>query len=139
MVLVDSCCWIEATRKQGSIEVKAAVRGLLKEFQALLCAPVELEVLGGARASERVRMQSYFDILPYCTSDHKIWQKSKETAWKLKDKGITMPWNDIIIATVACQYNYRIYSIDKHFPIMAKALNFHLYTPGYGGRYNPEN
>jgi predicted nucleic acid-binding protein len=137
MVLVDSCCWIEAARKNGAIEVKAAVRGLLKEFQALLCGPVELEVLGGARASERLRMQSYFDILPYRASDHKIWRKAKETAWKLRDKGITMPWNDIIIATIACEYNYRVYSIDKHFPIMAQHLAFPLYTPGYGGRYRP--
>jgi predicted nucleic acid-binding protein len=136
MVLVDSCCWIEALRKDGSIEVKATLQGLLEEFEALLCGPVELEVLGGSRANERLRIQSYFDILPYRTSNHKIWRKAIQTNGKLRDAGITAPWNDTIIATIACQFNYRVYSIDKHFPMMAKVLGFPLYTPGYGGRYS---
>ena len=139
MVLVDSSCWIEASRKNGSIEVKAAVQGLLDEFEALLCGPVELEVLGGARADERAKLQKYFNILPYRSSDHKIWRQAMTTSWKLRDAGVTTPWNDTIIATIACQYDYRIYSIDKHFPMMAEILGFKLYTPGYGGRYNPEN
>jgi len=137
MVLVDSSCWIEASRKNGSIEVKAAVKGLLDEFLALLCGSVELEVLGGARKSERPLMQRYFDILPYRASDHKIWRQSVKTNWQLRDAGITVPWNDTIIATIACQYHYRVYSIDQHFPAMAKILGFPLYEPGYGGRYNP--
>ncbi len=137
MVLVDSSCWIEASRKNGSIEVKAAVKGLLDEFLALLCGSVELEVLGGARKSERPLMQRYFDILPYRASDHKIWRQAVKTSWQLRDAGITVPWNDTIIATIACQYHYRVYSINKHFPAMAKILGFPLYEPGYGGRYNP--
>lgn len=137
MVLVDSSCWIEASRKNGQIEVKAGVKGLLDEFLALLCGPVELEVLGGSRATERKRMKSYFDILPYRTSDHKIWREAMETGWNLRDQGITAPWNDVVIATIARKYNYRVYSIDKHFPMMSKALGFPLYEPGYGGRYNP--
>ena len=138
MVLVDSSCWIEASRKDGRIEVKAAMKALLDEFLALLCGPVELEVLGGARANERKRMQSYFDILPYRTSDHKIWRDAVQTGWKLRDAGVTAPWNDTIIATIACRYDYRVYSIGKHFSMMAQVLGFSLYEPGYGGAYNPE-
>jgi len=136
MVLVDSSCWIEASRKNGRIEVKAAIKGLLDEFLALLCGPVEMEVLGGARKSERSIMQRYFDILPYRASDHKIWRQAVLTGWKLRDAGLTVPWNDTIIATIAVEYGYRVYSIDKHFPAMAKVLEFALYHPGYGGRYN---
>ena len=136
MVLVDSCCWIEALRKDGGIEVKAALQGLLDEFEALLCGPVELEVFGGSPANERQRIQSYFDILPYHTSDHKIWREATRTNWRLRDAGVTAPWNATIIATIASQGDYRVYSIDKHFPRMAKVLGFSLYEPGYGGRYN---
>ncbi len=100
MVLVDSSCWIEASRKNGSIEVKAAIQGLLNEFEALLCGPVELEVLGGARSNERARLQKYFDILPYRASDHKIWRQAIATSWTLRDAGITTPWNDTIIGLI---------------------------------------
>ena len=126
MVLVDSCCWIEALRKNGRIEVKAALQGLLDEFEAMLCGPIELEVLGGSRACERERIQSYFDILPYRSSDHKIWRQAVQTNWRLRDAGITVPWNDTIIATIACEFNYRVYSIDKHFPLMAQVLGFYM-------------
>ncbi|MFK7910899.1 MAG: VapC toxin family PIN domain ribonuclease [Akkermansiaceae bacterium] len=138
MVLVDSCCWLEASRKDGRIEVKAAVKHLLDEFLALLCGPVELEVLGGARKDERAKMKKYFDILPYRASDHKVWRLAMQTAWTLRDAGLTIPWNDTIIATIACQYGYRVYSINKHFPVMSKVLGFALYKPGYGGAYNPD-
>ena len=138
MILIDSSCWIEAFRKNGSIEVKAAVQGILNEFEALLCGPVEMDVLGGARKNERQRIEKYFNILPYRTSDHKIWRQAVATGWQLRDAGITTPWNDTIIATIATRYTYRVYSIDKHFPAMAKVLGFPLYTPGYGGRYNPD-
>jgi len=138
MVLVDSCCWIEASRKDGKIEVKAALKHLLDEFLALLCGPVELEVLGGAKKTERKKMSHYFSVLPYRVSDHKIWREAMQTAWLLRDEGLNTPWNDVIIATMAKRYNYRVYSIDKHFPMIAEILDIRLYNPGYGGMYNPE-
>ncbi|QQL45072.1 PIN domain-containing protein [Sulfuriroseicoccus oceanibius] len=138
LVLVDSCCWIEALRKDGRIEVKMAVKYLLDEYKALLCGPVEYEVLSGARKNERDELRAYFNVLPYRPSDHKIWRKAAESAWKLRDAGVKAPHNDVIIATIAAEFGYRIFSIDKHFELMAGVLGFSLYVPGYGGLYNPE-
>lgn len=138
LILVDSCMWIDAIRLKGSTDTKLAIKGLLDEFAAVLCGPVELEVLGGARKEERAKLKEYFDILPYRASDHKIWRKAAETSWKLRDQGLNCPWNDCIIATIALEQGYRVYSQDKHFAAMAEILPIRLYTPGYMGMYNPD-
>ena len=137
LVLVDSCMWIHALRLKGDRDAKLGINGLLQEYMALLCGPVELEVLGGAGKNERKKIKDYFDILPYRKSDHKIWRAAVETSWLLRDHGLSVPWNDAIIATIAQAYGYRVYSEDKHFRAMAEILGIRLYKPGYMGMYDP--
>ncbi len=139
LILVDSCMWIDAIRLKGATETKLAIKGLLDEYAAVLCGPVELEVLGGARKEERPKLKEYFDILPYRPSDHTLWRKAAETSWKLRDSGLNCPWNDCIIATIALEHDYQVYSQDKHFKAMAEILPIQLYTPGYMGMYNPDS
>jgi len=52
--------------------------------------------------------------------------------------GHTLPWNDILIATIAKEKDAAVYAHDKHFPIMADLLQIHLYRPGYNGMFNPD-
>lgn len=138
LVIVDTSAWIEAHRRDGSPAVKLAVRGLLDEFEAALCGPVEMEYLGGARAEERERLQAWCNVLPYVRNDQKLWRKAAANFSLLKKKGVTAPWNDVLIATIALENGCRVYAVDKHFTAMAPLLGFHLYQPGYGGSYNPE-
>lgn len=137
-VLVDSCMWIHALRLKGDRDIKLGIHGLLQEYMALLCGPVELEVLGGAGKHDRKKIKEYFDIMPYRKSDHTIWREAVETSWLLSDQGLSVPWNDTIIATIAKKYGYRVYSEDKHFKMMSEILGIRLYQPGYMGMYNPE-
>jgi predicted nucleic acid-binding protein len=52
MVIVDSSAWIESLRRNGDMRVELAVEGLLEAYEAQWCAPVRLEVLGGAHFQE---------------------------------------------------------------------------------------
>lgn len=138
LVLVDSCMWIHALRLNGDRDIKLGINGLLQEYMALLCGPVELEVMGGASKAERKMIKKYFDIMPYRKSDHTIWREAVETSWIIRDQGLSVPWNDAIIATIAKKFSYRVYSEDKHFKMIAEILGIRLYQPGYMGMYNPE-
>ncbi|MFT4638800.1 MAG: putative nucleic acid-binding protein [Verrucomicrobiales bacterium] len=80
MVLVDSSTWIGALRRDGDTRIKLAIQGLLDEYEALLCSPVKLEVLGGTRKEERPSLQKYFAILPHAKVDEELWQKAIENA-----------------------------------------------------------
>jgi hypothetical protein len=138
MVIVDTSAWIEMHRLKGNAAVKLAVRGLLDEFQAALCGPVEMEFLGGARPNERERLQAWCNILPYIRSDQKIWRKTAINFAILKSSGCTAPWNDVLIATIAMENGCSVYAVDSHFTAMAGILpSLRLYHPGCGGTYNP--
>ena len=140
MVIVDTSAWITFFRRDGDLLVKVAVKNLLNEYEATLCGPVEMEFLGGARAHERERIRIFFDILPYVPNDQKIWRKAAETYSLLRSKGVTAPWNDVIVATLSMERGCRVYSVDKHFDAMADHLpSLRLYEPGYNGGFARED
>ena len=138
MVLVDSSVWIEAARRQGDVAVKAALRALLDEYEAAWCSAVKLEVLGGARAEERRALAAWFACIPYVECRESDWEAAVALAWRLRDGGLTVPWNDLLIATMAQQRDLRLYARDAHFEAMALKTTLLLYRPGYGGRFEPE-
>ncbi|QTN33764.1 PIN domain-containing protein [Akkermansiaceae bacterium] len=138
MVLVDSSAWIEGFRQKGRIEVKSALEGLLGEQKALWCSPVRLEVLGGARKTERQKLAGHFQSLPYRRCTEEDWDRSVALSWKLRGEGLNLPWMDILIASIAIHDRLRIFTLDKHFEQIAHFVPLHLYTPGYGGSYREE-
>jgi hypothetical protein len=139
MVLIDSSVWIEAARRDGSLEHKVGLEGLLGAAEAMFCGPIRLEVLGGARAQDRRRLSAYFDCIAYRTMEDGAWELAKDCAWRLHDKGHTLPWNDILIGSLSIHWVCRVYAKDQHFEIMRELLGIRLYTPGIGGAYQPDH
>ena len=138
MVLVDSSVWIESLRRDGRLDVKLALESLLDEYEAAWCGPVKLEVLGGARPQDRKALEEHFSCIPYFPMTDAAWDSAKALAWRLRDKGCYVPWNDILIAALSVKAECRIYSVDKHFNLMYESgTGIVLYEPGYGGKYNP--
>ena len=118
--------------------VKCSVESLLDEYEATLCAPVRLEVLGGARKADRRSLDEYFSVLPFLQVKDEDWSTAIRHAWQLAGSGIRVPWFDLLIATVGIRTGCRIYSLDKHFRQIAEHLPLMLYEPGYGGAFSPE-
>ncbi len=139
MVLMDSSGWIEASRRRGDLKTKVALEALLDEYVALWCGPVKLEVLGGARPEERRKLSFFFQTIPYRETTDRHWHLAIQSAWRLRDQGITAPWSDVLIATLAVDWQVRVFARDQHFEAMAPILGFTLYAPGYGGTYTPDN
>ncbi len=139
MVLVDSSVWIEALRREGRLEVKLGLEGLLEQYDAVWCGPVKLEVLGGARPQDRGRLETHFSCIPYLPMKDTAWESAKSLAWRLRDRGCVTPWNDVLIAALSVEADCRIYSVDKHFEMMrAAGGGIRLYHPGYGGAYQAD-
>ncbi len=135
MVLVDSSVWIELFRRDGNVAVSLAVENLVSEFAAVLCGPVKMEVLGGARPNEETRILGLFDLVPYVSESEKLWDQTALFYQRLRNAGITVPWVDAMIAGIAVRRGYRVYAQDKHFQTMADMGFLELYVPGPGGRF----
>lgn len=138
MVLVDTSAWIELHRRDGKAEVKLAVIGLLDAFEATLCGPVEMEFLGGAHPDQKHKLQAWCNVLPYLRNDQSLWRKAATHFSNLRSEGHTVPWNDVLIATLALENDCRVYAADKHFDTMSTILKLRLYQPGYGGSYQAD-
>lgn len=139
MVIIDTSAWVEFFRRDGDHLIKLSVKGLLDAFEGVLCGPVEMEFLGGASPNEMKTIQAWFEIIPYLPNDQKIWRKTASNFSKLRAAGFTLPWNDILIATIAHEKGVTVYAHDKHFLILAKELGVRLYTPGYNGMFNSDS
>lgn len=137
MVLVDSCIWIEAARHRGDLRVKLALEGLLSEGEAAFCAPIKLEVLGAVRQERRRSFSRRMAVVPYFAMTDSLWEDAVRLSWRLRDGGLTVPWNDILITSLALEHKARVYSLDGHFPSIAKICGLTLYDPGYGGQFTP--
>lgn len=138
MVIIDTSAWVEFFRRDGDALIKLSVKGLLDEFDGALCGPVEMEFFGGARPRELDEIKAAFNIMPYVKNDQKIWRKTATNFSKIRAAGFTVPWNDILIATIAKDNFAAVYSCDKHFPIMSNVMGVRLYEPGYNGMHNPD-
>lgn len=138
MVLVDSSVWIEAARREGDLEMKVGLESLLEAYEVLLCGPVWLEVLGGSRPVDRVRWRRGFEALPYRAMPDGAWGSAAENAWRLRDRGQTVPWNNILVGTLSLLWGCRVYARDRHFEVLRDVLGVRLYSPGYGGSYAPD-
>ena len=138
MVLVDSSVWIEALRRNGRLDIKLAVEGLLEVYEAQWCTPVRLEILGGARPDECHRLGRHFSVIPYRQCDEQDWDRAISLAWKLRDTGLTVPWLDVVVASLALHDGIRLFTIDEHFKKIGELAGLALYEPGYGGMFRPE-
>jgi predicted nucleic acid-binding protein len=77
-----------------------------------------------------------FSVIPYrpCREDDS--DRAIALAWRLRGKGLTVPWLDVLIAAIAIHDGVRLYAIDAHFQDITKHSGLLLYRPGYGGSYN---
>ena len=120
MVIIDTSAWVDFFRRDGDLPTKLAVKGLLYAFEGALCGPVEMEFLGGARKNEVPKIKAWFDIIPYLENNQKLWRLVSQNYAKLRAEGHTIPWNDIMIATIAVEKEAAVFAHDKHFPIMKR-------------------
>ncbi len=139
MVIVDSSAWIEGLRRTGDLTVKLALEGLLEAYEAQWCSPVRLEVMGGARLEERGALGRYFSVIPYRTTREDDWERAIALAWRLREGGLTVPWLDVLIASIALHDNVRLYAVDGHFQQIAQRTGLKLYRADYGGQFMPED
>ena len=136
MVLVDSNIWIRANQPKGDLMAKVALEALLEEGEAAFCGPIKLEVLGAMRRESRPRFDSFFSLVPYLTMTDTTWDHAVTIGRVLADEArLTLPWNDVLIASIALRHGCRVYTMDDHFTSLARLAGVRLYTPGIGGTF----
>lgn len=137
MVLVDSSVWIEALRRDGRLDIKLAVEGLLEADEAQVCAPIRLKVLAGARPEDREQISRLLSFLPDRPCGEEDWSRATRLAWRCRDAGLAISPDHALVTSVALHDGIRIFATDEVISGISSRTGLPLYVPGRGGLFQP--
>ncbi len=122
MKLLDTSVWIPFLRRKGDPAVKQRVANLIAANEAAYTCPVWYELVSGALDQE---LQPLLKGLSFATRlELRVthWDLAAESGRTLRKAGITLPIDDLLIATVAVQSRIPIMCRDRHFTVIQSEI-----------------
>jgi predicted nucleic acid-binding protein len=120
MIIIDSSVWVYELRRLFYPAVKERIYSILLESEVAINNIIKLELLGGAKTEQEYkRIKSRLDALYFIESSKGLWDFSSLLAFKLRRKGITVPYADIFTAASAVSEHAVLVHADSHFELIA--------------------
>jgi len=118
MILTDTTVVIGLLRQPT-----LRLRQIIQTSQAAVCGVTVAEVYAGARtptdlAQSAMALQAFGAV---AIPDH-LWAAVGHNLAALRAKGLTVPFTDALIATVAIENGLELWTYDAHFPMIQTAL-----------------
>ena len=126
MKLIDSSAWVEFLRRKGDPAVKHQVARLLAADQAAYTCPIRFELLSGVKPAEEEDLEEAFHLSHHFPFGQNDWKEAAALERQLRAAGLTIPRNDLFVATVAIRGALPVVCRDAHFDAMRKALGERL-------------
>jgi predicted nucleic acid-binding protein len=120
MILIDTSAWIEFFRRRGDVAVKSRVAGMVETGDAAFCGPVLYELLLGARPTEAPLIRQALGFCRLLDFPVAAWELGAALEKSMRQKGIAIPRDDILVAATALHNDVPLYSTDKHFQTIAE-------------------
>lgn len=114
-LLPDTCAWIDYFRPSGG-PLSEAMQQALTESTVYGCGPVLMELLKGVRGDkEHQLLTSAFEALPWLETDRQVWRRAGELGRNLRERGVAIPFSDVVIAALALEQDVAVMTCDRHF------------------------
>ena len=118
MILVDTSIVIDWS--QGK-DVK--LRLLLPSLPVAVCGVTQAEYLHGSRnPAHRQQLLADLARLQFVPMPDALWLTVGDNLAALRSNGITVPFQDAVVATLGIVNDIEVWARDPHFPIMQKIL-----------------
>ena len=119
--LIDTSAWLLALRKTFLPTVRDRIDHLLNEDVVITTGMVKLELLGGTKTkTEFQRLKARLDALDAVETDVRLWARAYDLAFNLRQRGVTIPHTDILIAACALHTKAVVLHADAHFDLISK-------------------
>ena len=117
LFLVDTSVWLEVLPPgRGDARLRDRVSTLLSEDLAATTGMVLLELLGGARSeTEYHRLKNMLSALHSINVGSSTWERASLLAFEARRHGLTLPFTDLLIATIAMEAEAVLVHRDRHF------------------------
>ena len=120
MILVDTSAWIAFFRDRGP--VASIVDHALEDDDVALCGPVFTELRRGFRsAAERSKTIPLLLACHQLPEPASLWNEAGDLGFALARRGVTIKSLDLLIAAYALANGVPILTIDRDFPLIARA------------------
>ncbi len=111
MTLVDTSVVIDYLRS-GDVKLLSHFRSL----PASICGTIRAEVLHGARnPADRSRLLTLLDAFGQTPTTEPVWDTVGDLLSVLRTCGTMVPFNDVVIASVAVAAGVELWTRDTHF------------------------
>ena len=127
MIVVDSSIWIFAFRSASGPEA-VTLRSLLDADEVALAVPVRTELLMGARAADRPKLERELKGLPLLYPTDESWRTIDRWTERASRAGTTFSIGDLLIGVLAAEIGGLVWSLDGDFERMEKLKLVRRYT-----------
>jgi predicted nucleic acid-binding protein len=118
MILIDTSVWVEFFRRQGYPPAKRRVAELLEADEAGYTCPTLFELVNGARKVEMPVILQTLDLAVRFEFRSEFWLAAAQLESKLRQNRITVPRDDILVASAAIGYDQLLLCRDRHFDLI---------------------
>lgn len=129
MILVDTSVWIDffGTKPSSSTDLLTSL--ITDNNQACICGMILQEILQGIKEDSHFNtIKSRLLALPFIDTDLDTYLIASSIYRKLKKKGYSLPTVDILLSAVAIQNRLLLFTLDKHFKMIAEITNLKLFN-----------
>jgi predicted nucleic acid-binding protein len=118
MILIDSCVLIDYTRGK---DVK--LLSLFGTLNLAVCGIARAEVLAGSRsAADRSKLIAILNSMVQVSIPDSVWGAVGDNLAALRAGGVTVPFPDVVIATVAIANGVELWTRDVQFAHIQRIL-----------------
>lgn len=118
MIIADACIFIDALRSKG-----LAMKPVMSGHPVIACGVAKAEVLKGAKNEiDRQRIHTFLSGFQRLDFEEDDWIALGDNLATLRRKGLPVPFPDVVLATLAIESGYEVWSNDRHFPLMQTVL-----------------
>jgi predicted nucleic acid-binding protein len=125
-ILVDTSIWVEYF-KNNKKYVPVIEKNLNLE-NILITGPIISELLHGVKGSKGYQMlSSSISAVPYIECIYEDWMETGKVLYMLREKGVSIPLTDVLIATIAIRGKALVLTQDRHFKYISNITELKLY------------
>lgn len=125
-VLIDTSIWIDYFKNKSS-KISEKLDRILVSDEIYIPKIVIAELIQGAKSEKEISIiEDFIDTFNIIDQKEDSWIKAGRLSYNLKKEGSAVNLIDCYIAVIAQEHNCQIFTIDKHFKEIQKAVDIHL-------------
>jgi predicted nucleic acid-binding protein len=119
VILVDASVIFDHTRNKDP-----RLAGWFLALPVAVCGVTRAEVLAGARnPADRVNLVGLLTQFAQVPTPDSIWDEVGDNLNALRSGGVTVPFPDAVLATLAIANDIELWTRDSHFTLMQRVLS----------------